>query len=95
MPFIPAFPGAQYVSEECGGGGAMVASVYERRCRKVPVGHAGGIEGVVKPGWVSGGGGSVSMRDRNTVESDVQKSEKGRQHKESGSHDKSKSKCTE
>lgn len=48
MPFILAFPGAQFVSEECGGGGAVAASVYERRCREVPVGHAGvsdGIEG--------------------------------------------------
>lgn len=48
MPFILVFPGAQFVSEECGGGGAVAASVYERRCREVPVGHAGvsdGIEG--------------------------------------------------
>lgn len=82
MPFILASPGAQFVSKECGGGGAVAASVYERRCREVPVGHTGvseGIEGGVKPGWVSGGGGSVSMRDRNTVESDVPKSKKGRE----------------
>jgi len=66
MPFILAFPGPQFESKECGGGGAVTASVSERRSRELPGGHAGvsaGIEwGEVKPGWVSGGGGSVSMR---------------------------------
>lgn len=59
MPFIPVFPGAQFVSEECRGGGAVAASVYERRCLLDPAGVSDGIEGGVKPGWVSGGGGGV------------------------------------
>ncbi len=79
MPFILAIPGALFVSEECVGGGAVAASVYERRCLSVTLVSVMGLRGGVKPGWVSGGGGSVSMRDRNTVESDVQKSKKGRE----------------
>lgn len=43
------------------------------RCLLVTLVSVMGLRGGVKPGWVSGGGGSVSMRDRNTVESDVQK----------------------
>lgn len=46
MPFILAFPGTQFVSEECGGGGAVTASVSERRSRELPGGHAGVRAGI-------------------------------------------------
>lgn len=48
----------------------------------MPVSHAGvgdGIEGGSEAWMGQWRRGSVSMRDRNTVESDVQKSKKGRE----------------
>lgn len=67
--------------KECGGGGAVTASVPERRCRSVTlesmVGLSGGewsLDGSVEEGGV------LAWGDRNTVEFDMQKSEKGRQH---------------
>lgn len=49
MPFILAIPGALFVSEECVGGGAVAASVYERRCLSVTLVSVMGLRGGVKP----------------------------------------------
>lgn len=39
-------PGAEFVSEECEGGGTVAASVSERRCRGVPAGHSAVVVGL-------------------------------------------------
>lgn len=56
-------PDAEFVSEECEGGGTVAASVSEMKCREVPGGHAG-VSGVIGEGgeaWMGQWRGSVSI----------------------------------